>query len=146
MRIVRSALRDVGTTLSVLVAAAYVGVSFGVHHLFPFFVFDMYTHVPDVSSRLLGEEADGTVHDVAWYGRWDCPGPVDVMSESAPCSRDGHTSHARDLEASDALRRGATSLPDGPQVTLVRRIVRVDGPDPDSTATDCVIATCRAAR
>ena len=129
MRIVRSALRDVETTCSVLVAAAYVGISSGVHRLFPFFLFDMYAHAPDVSSRLLGEEADETVDDVAWYGKWDCPGSVDVMSESAPCS-EGAIGHARDLEASDVLRRRAASLPDGPQVTLVRRIVRVDGPDP----------------
>ncbi len=137
---------DIGATVALLVAAAYVGVSFGVHHLFPFFVFDMYTHVSDRSSRLLGKEADGTVHDVSWYARWDCPPSLDIVSNSAPCG-EGRVSHARDLEASDALRHGATSLPDGPAVTLIRRVVRVDGATPpDSTASDCVIAHCRAAR
>jgi hypothetical protein len=132
-----------GGTVALLVALVYGGVSFGVHHLFPFFVFDMYTFVPHHSSRVLGKEADGTVHDVAWYGKWDCPRPIDLEGAGAPCS-EWRISHARDLEARDALRRGATSLPSGPPVTLVRRVVRVDGPAPDSTTMDCVIAECRA--
>lgn len=134
-----------GATVALVAAVVYVAVAFAVHHLFPFFVFDMYTRVPTRASRVLGKEADGTVHEVGHYTRWDCPPLEDIQGGKGPCS-EWRVSVARDGEAMEVLRRRAASLPDAPRVELVRRNVRLDVPNPDASASDCVIAVCRASR
>jgi len=134
-----------GTTVALFVTFVYVAVSFGVHHLFPFFVFDMYTSVPDRSSRLIARQADGTVHDVAWYSRWDCPELPVLRGPGARC-QEGAISNARDSEALATLRRSSGPVPEGAPVALVRRTVRVDVPNPEASAQDCVVVECRATR
>lgn len=130
--------------ITALLLIGYLVIAFGVHHAFPFYVFDMFDMPPVRSaSRILVRSANGAVSDVRSHVGWQCPQPPlpPTAEQMARCGM--HLwSRSRD---SDALRWIAAhstgrSAAAGPRVELIRRIWSLEEAQP--AHRDCFLATC----
>jgi hypothetical protein len=140
-----SPLRRQARVLELIVVGGYLLVAYGVHHLYPFYVFDMYDQQPPAStSRLVARDAEGRLRDVIDYAAWSCEGPLDRPLE--PCSAE-HIA-ARDGEAERYVDRHRAGAGEGDPVDLVRHALRFDGtpaePGLPGTTGDFVVQHCRA--
>lgn len=135
-------LRQMGAFLLV----TYLLVSAGVHHAFPFYVFDMYNAPPkETASRILARLEDGSVHNVDVMDAWSCPEPLNAHPP-------GHHEQCGIFEPNFARERSAlrwigfhpvTPSTAGSVVSadLIRRVWRVT-PEGVAVDRDCVLQHC----
>ncbi|HEY5242726.1 MAG TPA: hypothetical protein VIJ22_14700 [Polyangiaceae bacterium] len=128
-----------------LVLAGYVGVSLAVGNLYPFSVFDMYSHPQVSASRIVARDQRGNLAEIERYDRWRCEEPVDVTP--AKCGEPGSFHYSIYLDASQAAYIAEHPAKDGSgePVDVVRRIWWLDAPGSPRT-TDCVLESCLAVR
>jgi len=69
--------------LALVLLLTYVGVSYGVHHAYPFYVADMYSYPPPLGTGRMGVlRADGRLQDVTDFAAFDCPEPLREHEEA----------------------------------------------------------------
>jgi len=138
--------RDVGArTFGVLAFLLFLAVSWSSYHLWPFYVFDMYSTADhDRSSRVVALDERGGVHEIGAFSAWRCRGlsAADLSAPRADCPDTDH------VDASDRERLWwlTTSADPGQgagvhDLLLVRRTWRFDDP---SNPHDCPLTRCRA--
>ena len=141
------ALRRYLLAVGVLFLGGYLGIAYGVHHAFPFYVFDMFDMPPATSaSRLLARLPDGRVTDLRDQVGWQCPQPVvPPQPEQTKLCGAVMWSRSRDGDALRWIDEHATPGP-GPRVpvAIVRRIWTFDpdGAHDGSPPRDCPLAAC----
>ncbi len=126
------------------VLAAYLVIAFGVHHAFPFYIFDMYS-MPAAESvaPLAVRDARGEVSEIRTHEGWRCATPT-LPSFAATTAQCGtiQTVEARDK---DDLNWIAWHSGNGGQpVEIIRRIWRIH--DGAAVSRDCAIARCEVTR
>lgn len=110
---------------AVVMLLGYLGVSFGVHHCYPFYIFDMYSSPPPTSSsRLAVRTAAGALREVRDFVSWRCQESPRVEGPRS-CGVDTCI-NARDREVYDYIEQNAGRGVD--PVTLVRRVWRFRRP------------------
>lgn len=128
--------------VSAVMLVGYLGIAYGVHHAFPFYIFDMFDMPPATSaSRLLVRGSDGRVSDVNDHDGWACPQPVlpPADEQMRLCGGTFLWSNSRD---GDALRWIDGHAGQGKQpVEIIRRIWTLG--DGDAHFRDCVVQRCQ---
>ena len=126
----------------------FVAASLGVYHLYPFYVFDMYSDVYDDANRIIAVDASGAAHELDAYAVLRCEGAPDAAWLAPPGCPETQRYAVRDRYAAGALRARATSGDAGAAplepVVIARRIWRL-GPDGVS-ALDCPLQRCQGLR
>lgn len=129
--------------LSMTLLVGYLAIAFGVHHAFPFYVFDMFDSPPSHSaSRVFVREADGTYTEAQDYEGWDCTvHPVPGVPEQLGRCGEFRWSKARDGDVAQWIEEHPAT-PGAPRrsVQLVRRIWALE--KLDQPPRDCVLTTC----
>jgi hypothetical protein len=126
--------------------ATCLAVGYGVHHLYPFYAFDMYTRAEkSSSSRLIALDSHGKPREIRDFQAWRCvdlPAGWDLPGREA-CGPYGLVDTV-DRKALNFLRTHSASPGSGETVRLVRRVWTFPHGSVPGGERDCPIATCQA--
>ena len=131
-----------------LITFALVG--YGVHHLFPFYAFDMFTRGDSVvAERLAARLLDGTLREVTALQQWHCPqltavGIPMLPEGGSPQCQVRDIMDSQDRRALGHIRQHAAPKSVGPRVEVVRHVWRLPTEGGDGTVYDCPLLQCTA--
>lgn len=131
--------------LGALVLITYVLVARGLHDLYPFSTFSMYSgHATTAGSRIVARDAGGRIRELSAYDRWSCPPEAGVQEKDAEACGEVYRIDYLDREAREYLSEHRTdrAAPGSEPVEVVRRIWQFGGAAP--VTRDCPILRCSA--
>lgn len=135
---------------ALLFVLTFAAVGYGVHHLFPFYAFDMFTRGDSVvSERLAARLPDGTLREVTALQQWRCPQlpPVGIPmlpDDSPPQCLARDIMDSQERRALGHVRKNAADQPGGVAVDLVRHVWRLPTDGGAGQTYDCPLLHCTA--
>lgn len=136
--------------LAALFLATFAVVGYGVHHLFPFYAFDMFTRGDSThSERLAAQLPDGSLREVKRLTHWHCPtlppvGLVPLPPDSPPRCQVRDIMDSQERRALGVLRQRAAGSPAGMPVQVVRRVWRMPSERDAGEVFVCPLLRCTA--
>ena len=132
--------------LVALMFGGYVLTSRGLHDLFPFSTYSMYSGEHSVTaSRIVARDQSGQLHELEDFAAWTCPAPIDFNPPR--CSSGGavYSIGYIDRDRQEYLDRARGHSASARPVTLTRHIWHFRSSNGPPTIEDCDLASCTAA-
>ncbi|MSQ84881.1 MAG: hypothetical protein EXR77_18745 [Myxococcales bacterium] len=133
-----------------VVLLTFAAVGYGVHHLFPFYAFDMFTRGDSTQSeRIAARLADGSLVEVKRLRNWHCPtlaavGLPPVPSDSSAKCQVRDLMDSQDRRAIGLIRQHAAASAVGQRVEVVRRVWRMPTAQRPGELFNCPLLDCTA--
>jgi hypothetical protein len=136
-------------TVALLAFAGYFVIARGVHDLYPFSTFSMYSGAhPASASRIIAIDEGGTPRELERYGELRCAEPIDLSRDRCGPEPFYNVPYLdRDAEAYVRSHlAGAEGSHEAEKVLIVRRIWRFPEEGGAPRVQDCDLVSCTGAR